>query len=602
MSNALAKAVRWCILKSRRIYVNMKRDELGKKKPKFGKIWGTMTKEQANTRAVKTGDGLWVLDLDSKDMKVYPKKLRNLLPKHPTVETANGYHYYFKGEGIPQTQKLIELVDVRNEGGVVFDKYWGDDEGIAYKRKGDPTRPSPELLKYLKSLHGTTVKRKGKILDVNYVPGKPWKQFADGEQHDMLVATVSKMREEGNTRDEIQSRYQDYIDTYLHDRPARHERGLMLGALDWAEKHINVKLSKMKGKRTLSTEVTATSVKKKSSKGLKGFRKAFSKIALDDEAVAKRRAQTYIGLFGTGMVTVLFGAAGTFKTTVMARDCVDALKADSDLEVYMWSFDAAQSHENAIIELAKAEGVADRFHISNGVSSSDYNEMVDHVIGTEEDMRNTMFIVDTYKHVSSNVNDKSSNLEALTRMKQLGKLGCTVVTLAHSNKDKDKNSGTAEVEQDSDALLKIDATEVDGTYTISITKFGRVRYDFEPCSYEVAKPGKGRGYYDIMKSVKKLDKVVDIEREAKNTEAVERDRDKLEDVCRVMYANEGTNIKQLLSLVDTFTTRTPLVNFLNRWDGKAWEAEYDDDEIGRSKVYHLNPEFVIREGLFELGA
>ena len=65
---------------NRKLYVKIKIDKRGKKVPYFGKVWGELPKKDANTRAVKTGNGLMVVDVDTRDLSKIDKKLIKLLP------------------------------------------------------------------------------------------------------------------------------------------------------------------------------------------------------------------------------------------------------------------------------------------------------------------------------------------------------------------------------------------------------------------------------------------------------------------------------------------------------------------------------------------
>lgn len=231
---------------NRELYVKIKIDKRGKKVPYFGKVWGELPKKDANTRAVKTGNGLMVVDIDSKDLSKVDKKLIKLLPDTPTIETANGYHWYFKGgDDIPQTQALVEMVDIRNEGGVVFDKYWGNDERISYKKRGKTYECQGKLRKYLKKLSSARVTRTSDTVDLEYKEGEPWGQFVDGEQHVLLMATMIKMFNDRATKDMVWSRAKEYQETFLSGRgyTERHESMLMKGRFDWAVRHIEKELT-----------------------------------------------------------------------------------------------------------------------------------------------------------------------------------------------------------------------------------------------------------------------------------------------------------------------------------------------------------------------
>lgn len=231
---------------SRKLYVKIKIDKRGKKVPYFGKVWGELPKKDANTRAVKTGNGLMVVDIDTKDLSNIDKKLIKLLPKTPTIETANGYHWYFRGgDDIPQTQALVKLVDIRNEGGVVFDKYWGDDGRVSYKKRGKTYECEGKLRKYLKKLSAERVTRTIDTVELQYKEGEPWGQFIDGEQHVLLMATMIKMFNDRATKEMVWSRAKEYQDTYLSGQgyTERHESMLMKGRFDWAVRHIEKELT-----------------------------------------------------------------------------------------------------------------------------------------------------------------------------------------------------------------------------------------------------------------------------------------------------------------------------------------------------------------------
>jgi hypothetical protein len=122
------------------MYCRIELDEQGKKKPYFGRKWGKMSKEESNARFIQTGQGLYVIDIDTKIIPEKYKKFLNILGE-PTVETARGYHYYIKSD-VPMKNHTDIFhdadfkVDIRGEGGLVFTEYWGDEKEISYTRVG----------------------------------------------------------------------------------------------------------------------------------------------------------------------------------------------------------------------------------------------------------------------------------------------------------------------------------------------------------------------------------------------------------------------------------------------------------------------------------
>lgn len=111
-----------------------------KKRAFFGKEWGKLDESEANAEAIETGNGLLVIDIDTKDISQLDERLVELLPRVPTVDTARGYHYYFdvEDDSIFKTcADLFDHVDMRSTGGIVFSSYWGADDRIKYERMRD---------------------------------------------------------------------------------------------------------------------------------------------------------------------------------------------------------------------------------------------------------------------------------------------------------------------------------------------------------------------------------------------------------------------------------------------------------------------------------
>lgn len=231
-------------MKARQFYISVTRDERGKKQIDFGGTkWGDLKKSNCNARAVRTGSNLMVVDVDTKDLKSIDKKLMKLLPKTATVATAKGFHWYFSGaDDVQQTQKLVEGVDIRNQGGFVFDKYWGKEKEISYKKTGSVYKMDMKLHEYLKKLHGKQSKRVGKIV---YAIDGDYPEFEDGEQHEMIRLSMQEDFKKGLSYNQVYTKGQVYIKKYLKDVP--HEQVLMQGRVDWAFKMFNGSGSSLDG-------------------------------------------------------------------------------------------------------------------------------------------------------------------------------------------------------------------------------------------------------------------------------------------------------------------------------------------------------------------
>ena len=211
----------------KKIYVKLIRDkDTGKKEAYFGNDnWGDLKKKDANTVATLTGNGLMVVDVDTKKLKNIDKKLVKLLGQ-PTVETANGYHYYFTGdvESVKQTQGIFDLVDIRNRGGLVFSEYWGGDDSISYKVIGEPTELTGKLRDYLikasKARTNRDAVRVGKLVDIDGT----WGEISNGEIHSTILALMIRDFKDGARYDDVWSKSIMYIDLYLNGNHSLEDR------------------------------------------------------------------------------------------------------------------------------------------------------------------------------------------------------------------------------------------------------------------------------------------------------------------------------------------------------------------------------------------
>lgn len=135
-------------MSSNEVFLTLRWNEgTNKKDAFFGSSWGSMVEGQANATALKTGDGLVVVDIDVKDLDLIDQELVELLPD-PTYETARGFHYYFMVEDdsvFKTVSDLFDHVDMRANGGVIFTRYWGGDERISYEKVGMVNEMSQEL-------------------------------------------------------------------------------------------------------------------------------------------------------------------------------------------------------------------------------------------------------------------------------------------------------------------------------------------------------------------------------------------------------------------------------------------------------------------------
>ena len=124
-----------------------------KKEMSAGMGWKGVPESIANAKAMTTGDGLLVVDIDTKDISELDKEFIDALPRVPTVDTARGYHYYFNVDDDSKYKTITDVyphVDLRCIGGLIFTDYWGGDDRIKYERKVEHNYDMPkDLEEYL---------------------------------------------------------------------------------------------------------------------------------------------------------------------------------------------------------------------------------------------------------------------------------------------------------------------------------------------------------------------------------------------------------------------------------------------------------------------
>jgi len=226
-------------MKDRYIYAKLSWDKEAKKKTVyFGGGWGKLNKSEANARAIRTGDGLIVVDVDTKDLGEIDKRLRKFLKDMtPTVETKRGYHYYFKDKrssDFVNKSAYGNLVDVRSDGGIIFDSYLGKDKNIMYKRVGQVYKKMPKKMRklLLSMAEHSKVKMKART---------QWQKVEGGEIHDVTLRYAMRDFRNGLQLDEVLLNGMDYVEKYLGG--TAREVKLMTSRIKWGyEKYLSDKM------------------------------------------------------------------------------------------------------------------------------------------------------------------------------------------------------------------------------------------------------------------------------------------------------------------------------------------------------------------------
>lgn len=276
---------------------------------------------------------------------------------------------------------------------------------------------------------------------------------------------------------------------------------------------------------------------------------------MNDEELARQANEVSLseGLLAEGYHTILYGESGSNKTTVSAWAVTETLKEFPNKICQFWAFDSDRIHNNAIYEYTKEQEVVDRLLFITGKNSDYFKEYYDEARELEQDLSDLIIVIDTYKFVTADVNNKNANKTVLHEIKKLQTLGATILTLAHSNKDGVKFSGTAELSQDSDGMLLIkrEKDETTGDITTTIKPDGRVRFGVP--SGGITLMSNGNGVVGMQYHKKILDSLTRIENKfdsTANEDIFDEVEKKKKDLDVKQRLNEVADKKYLDLLVD----------------------------------------------------
>lgn len=251
-------------------------------------------------------------------------------------------------------------------------------------------------------------------------------------------------------------------------------------------------------------------------------------------------------LIPQGYHIIIYGAAGSGKTTILLHLCHEIAKSHKDAEIFYLYLDGQVGMAGQYMEHLEKNGLSDRLNILTKVNIDEAFTLIEKTIETKEIApQNLIVVLDTLKYLNPNINNKDANVKAMQRIKKLTSKGITFISLHHTNKDGNNYSGTADIEQDGDAMLKIVTALGDDPHTrvSTIQEGGRVRYFMEPKSFIFT-----QGRPD---SVKQLDEVLDpakLEQQEADSHAIF--------IIRGILNKEGktpkTELEKLLKIDDDF--------------------------------------------------
>ena len=210
------------------------------------------------------------------------------------------------------------------------------------------------------------------------------------------------------------------------------------------------------------------------------------------------------GFLPVGYHIIVYGAAGSGKTSIVLKVLADMLEENQDISVFYMYIDGQLGMSSKFEDYLERATLDDRYTIMTNESVETMLALVEDMLMTHPHPDKLVFVLDTLKHLTPDLNNKGANAKAMHRIRKIVQKGATFLTLHHTNKDGENFSGTAEVEQDSDAVLKIETTDgAEEHQKIStIKEGGRVRFYFKQCSFQFTKGDPV--------SVTRLDDTVDV--------------------------------------------------------------------------------------------
>jgi len=182
-------------------------------------------------------------------------------------------------------------------------------------------------------------------------------------------------------------------------------------------------------------------------------------------------------LIKEGQIVTVYGNAGAGKTSLILYFATRWIE-DFKKQVLYINMDGDNPMTTPLQEV-----YGDRFiNIGKGASSTVIPRLL--AINSET-LSQTVLIFDTYKKFTSDVNNKGANVALFEKLRQLQSKGASIIMLAHTNKDKKSHSGTADIEQDGDAMLRVSGASDGDTLNVSIKQGGRTRWEVTPKTFSI---------------------------------------------------------------------------------------------------------------------
>lgn len=299
-----------------------------------------------------------------------------------------------------------------------------------------------------------------------------------------------------------------------------------------------------------------------------------------------------------GQATTIYAKPNTGKTLLVLWMLIDSIKSDRMKGEDVYYINADDDYKGLVFKTGLAEQYG--FHMlspsHNGFESKDLRSYMSIMIEADT-ARGTVIILDTLKKFTDLMNKKTGS-EFMTRARDYIANGGTLIMLAHCNKNRDAEGkavfgGTSDISDDCDCVFMLD--EVSKNKTTKQVLFenlksrGIVASELA-FSYSVE---EGKNYQYRLDSVKLADK--DTTEQAKRDKAItdgrEKDRETIDAITEAI--DQGLILKTgLITAAHDCSgiSRRNLIKILNKYagsnigNGSIWREEVGDKN---AKSYHL---------------
>ncbi len=484
---------------NKQINVHLSWDKKTEKKiADFGDTWGQLSAKDSNATAIKTGNGMVVIDIDTKNMGAIDKNINKLLPSTPTVETARGYHYYFEYDGnakYSNSQDKVGYVDVRGEGGLVFNSYTGNSKHISYKKTGSIYKLTSELNEWLtekvdrpKSTYtgnGMSKKEVKHSLDyiniLDYANRDSWMKVLAGI-HDALGSEGEKIAREWSQSDSEQYDEGSFDGIWLQLECGQYGTGISAGTLiheaskygyvnDYS--HVFPKREGCVSVQSPDYVFTPPKVEPKDhSKSLISF-KGLGMLRSDYKKIANQKyfIKQFLPMGGLFMFA---GDSGSGKSWLAFMVTKRVLESHKDASCIFVDLDSGATYTKKRVYSIWDEFGEDRFtYVSQ--TKTDSREVVEHLKNIQNsDLTNTIIVIDSLVGITDgNINESNVIKPILTLFEGLRNAGATVILIHHTKKAADKDSipiyaGSFTIKAAMDALYMV--SKVNTTITCHLSK------------------------------------------------------------------------------------------------------------------------------------